>query len=404
MPSSHLVALAFAATITLPSLGAAQDPAPPKPPRGPEGVEFYAFDQSTLPPEGKPGDVIWWRPLAGVAALKAAGSNELVLYRSAATDEKQTPITVSGIIALPPGSPPEGGWPVISWAHGTVGVGDKCAPSRDDEESLAHGINKAPHPLLNAYLRKGWAVVMTDYEGLGTPRPHPFLLGHSEARGILDMVRAAHKLHPGKLSKRFAIVGHSQGGQAALFAAADAKAWAPELELRTVIALAPASAIKPLFWLGVSGKEPSMGSAFIPLFLTGAIAGNPNIKPAELLASPEMVRLFEEAEEKCRVELSLLDSWGGVIPNKVIRQGANRVALDAQLTAMHPGFLKITAPVRLVQGAKDERVLPEQTKVVKQQLIDRKASVEYKEYPATDHFGVLNEDIAGSIDWLSNHP
>jgi pimeloyl-ACP methyl ester carboxylesterase len=301
MSSSRLAALAFAAAITLPSLGAAQAPAPPTPPRGPEGVAFYELDPSTLPPEGKPGDVIWWRPLTGVAALKAAGSNELVLYRSAATDEKQTPITVSGIIALPPGSPPEGGWPVISWAHGTVGVADKCAPSRDDEESLAHGINKAPHPLLNAYLRQGWAVVMTDYEGLGTPRPHPFLLGHSEARGILDIVRAAHKLHPGKLSKRFAIVGHSQGGQAALFAAADAKGWAPELELRTVIAFAPASQIKPLFWLGASGKEPSMGSAFIPLFLTGAIAGNPNIAYGKLLPTPDvldMLRTLKELQQR----------------------------------------------------------------------------------------------------------
>jgi alpha/beta superfamily hydrolase len=130
---------------------------------------------------------------------------------------------VSGIVALPPDPPPQQGYPVVSWAHGTLGLGDKCAPSRDSEKIAQilpehHLINQAPHELLNAFLRQGWAVVMTDYEGMGIPGPHPYLLGESEARDVLDMVRAARQLYP-QISHRLAIVGHSQGGQAALFAA-----------------------------------------------------------------------------------------------------------------------------------------------------------------------------------------
>jgi Secretory lipase len=99
-------------------------------------------------------------------------------------------VATSGIIAEPPG-----GFPVISWAHGTVGVADLCAPSRDHPTSQAHPMNVYVHTLLNAFLCEGWAVVMTDYEGLGTTdRRHPHLLGVSEAAGVLDIVRAARRL------------------------------------------------------------------------------------------------------------------------------------------------------------------------------------------------------------------
>src|SRR6202011_4115952 len=97
-------------------------------------------------------------------------------------DVHGNPIATSGIIALPTTPPPSGGYPVVSWAHGTVGVASLCAPSRDQPSSSAHPMNAYPQTLLNALLRQGYAVTMTDYEGLGTTdRTHPYLLGESEA-------------------------------------------------------------------------------------------------------------------------------------------------------------------------------------------------------------------------------
>jgi len=151
---------------------------------------------------------------------------------------------------------PTGGYSVISWAHGTVGCADHCAPSRDVETSDTHKFNSYVHILLNEFLNAGWAVVMTDYEGLGTKGLHPYQLGESEARGILDIVLAARSFHP-KISNRLAIVGHSQGGQAALFAAhhhAHTPGWKPEIDLRGVAALAPASGIKTL--VSLSTRQP----------------------------------------------------------------------------------------------------------------------------------------------------
>lgn len=98
----------------------------------PKGPEFYQPPE--VPPDITHGDVIWSMPLEGPAALEAAGHNELVLYWSEAVDG--TAIGVSGIIALPPTAPSRG-CPVVSWAHGTVGLGGKCAPSRDSEEEVS---------------------------------------------------------------------------------------------------------------------------------------------------------------------------------------------------------------------------------------------------------------------------
>jgi pimeloyl-ACP methyl ester carboxylesterase len=301
-----------------------------------------------------------------------------VLYRSTALDG--TPIGVSGIVALPPTEPPQGGFPVISWAHGTIGSADICAPSRDSEGLPTHIFNAAPHVLLNAFLREGWAVVMTDYEGLGTPGPHPYLVGLSEARGNLDIVRAARLLYP-QLSERFAIVGHSQGGQGALFAAHH-RDWTPELALVGVAAIAPSSATKAAFVGGSAYAGTTPGLAFTALFLTGAIEADPSIDPAEVLTD-EAYRVWPHAEERCRVGLSEPTSWGGLKGTNQLRQpsGASTKKFLDQLDAMHPG-VDIAIPIRIEQALVDQRVDVALTRALVNELRARNGvdNVTYKEY------------------------
>ena len=149
-------------------------------------------------------------------------------------------VAVSGTVSIPKGKAPKGGWPVITWGHGTTGIADACAPSRDSASNPAHGSIDYAYPLLQRWLKAGYAVVRTDYEGLGTPGDHPYLIGRSEGYSMLDMVRAARKLDK-HLGKQVIIAGHSQGGQAALFAASLAPKWTPELKVRGTVALAPVS-------------------------------------------------------------------------------------------------------------------------------------------------------------------
>ncbi|WP_434379702.1 lipase family protein [Melittangium boletus] len=378
-------------------------------PIAPESPACYYPPQEKI--TGTHGDVIWSRPLdsGSPAALASARTNELVVYVSESVHGQA--IAVSGLIALPHTPAPTGGYPVISWAHGTIGSADVYAPSRDFEGSAAHPYNAFPHVLLNKFLDRGWAVVMTDYEGLGTEGPHPYLLGKSEARGILDIVRAARHLHP-ELSDQFAIVGHSQGGQAALFGAHFAPEWTPELTLRGVAALAPASAIGELVKLACLKPEPDGGNAFVALFVAGALAGDPDIDRAQVL-TPEANAVFAHVEERCRVELSQTDSWGKLAGPQLLRQeeSASRTALFKQFEAMHPNLV-IQAPIRISQALSDQRVNAALTAILVEQLslTNGAGHVEYRPYLRVSqthdpeelgfHFGLIDTDSDEVTNWL----
>ena len=114
----------------------------------PAGDAFYTPPSPV--PQGDRGEPIYQRRLANdaVAALDD-GENWLVLYRS--QDAHGNAVATSGIIAVPRTEPPAGGFPVVSWAHGTVGVADLCAPSRDQPNSQAHPMNVYVQTLLNAF-------------------------------------------------------------------------------------------------------------------------------------------------------------------------------------------------------------------------------------------------------------
>lgn len=126
----------------------------------------------------------------------------------------------SGELFVPQGRPPAGGWPVISWAHGTSGLGDDCAPS-----VMGPALPERDFPYLRNWMKQGYAVVATDYVGLGTPGLHPYLHGRSEAHSVVDMVKAGRgyaRDHLGRseqLSNRWVTIGQSQGGGAAIYTA-----------------------------------------------------------------------------------------------------------------------------------------------------------------------------------------
>ena len=147
-----------------------------------------------------------------------------ITYRS--TSATGAAITVSGTVIVPKGA--NASTPVVGYAPGTHGLGDQCAPSRhleagDETEGL----------LIHQYATRGFAVVVTDYEGIGTPGEHSYMAGRVEAAATLDAVRAAFKL-PGtglSASTKVAIVGYSQGGHAAGWAAQIAPTYAPALNI-----------------------------------------------------------------------------------------------------------------------------------------------------------------------------
>src|ERR1700722_9341946 len=178
---------------------------------------------------GAPGTLVRQETIDG-APLGA--TTYRVLYRSTGLNGK--PILVSGVVIVPPGDPPPGGRPIVAWAHPTSGIVPRCAPS------LAIFLFEQIQGL-RSFVRDGYVVAATDYPGLGTEGPHPYLVGTSEARAVIDSVRVAGSLPGAGGGKKFVVWGHSQGGHAALFTGIIAKAYAPELDLLGVAAAAPAT-------------------------------------------------------------------------------------------------------------------------------------------------------------------
>jgi pimeloyl-ACP methyl ester carboxylesterase len=337
---------------------------------GPAGDAFYTPPASL--PSGH-GSAIWQRKLTGPAVLKSAKSNTLLLYTSTGIDGKT--VAVSGDVAVPKGKAPKGGWPVISWAHGTIGIADTCAPTKIGTQG------NYDSPLLNAWLKAGYAVVRTDYEGLGTPGPHPYLIGDSEGRSTLDMVKAARKLDR-KIGKNLVIAGHSQGGQAALFAASLAKKVAPELKLKGTVAFAPVSHLSQQSTLLGALTQPGGLAPLAAMIIRGVDIANPALNVQSYL-SDAAKPLYPQLDERCLDKLGGADSFGSISPAGLIREGADIGPVTAALKADDdPDTLKIAGPVLIVQGKGDTTVLPNFTTGLATSL---KAKVTYKTYDKLNH-------------------
>jgi pimeloyl-ACP methyl ester carboxylesterase len=185
---------------------------------------FYEWKQA-IP--RTPGKLLRSETLPQTVGLSSAGRQLRILYTSTSGFDSKTPIVVSGALFLPKGKAPKGGWPVIAWAHGTVGLADICAPSWA-------GRSYRDTVYLNRWLEQGYAVVATDYQGLGVPGPHPLINIPAISYGVLDSIRAAVNGVP-EIANNAVIVGQSQGGAAAFGAASYAPTYAPDIHLKGAV-------------------------------------------------------------------------------------------------------------------------------------------------------------------------
>ena len=382
--STRLLILTVSATaMLLPGASLAQAGAL----KAPAGDAFYTASDKQIK-AGKPGSVIWSREVKktanGRVALPSASKTILVLYRS--LDPKGKPIAVSGTIDLPKGKAPKGGFKVITWAHGTTGAADICAPSRNAAGNPADGYIAYATASYDGWLKAGRAVLRTDYEGLGTPGPHRYLVGASEGRGVVEIVLAARQLYPA-LSKDYLIGGHSQGGHGGLFAGSLAPKLAPKLNLKGVFVYAPASHLweqgQAIGSLG-AGFEALSGVAIMIMY---SAAREASIDPSTLVTA-EIAAKLGLIEEVCSAQLA--QALGTVQPKDVLRPGVTTASIDAALKAMNPN-VKIKAPVLILQGLRDGTVFPSFTGLLVNELKQSSDKVDYATFEGLSHSGVVTD-------------
>jgi alpha-beta hydrolase superfamily lysophospholipase len=328
------------------------------------------------------GELLTASPLTTAAALPSAASTQLVTYVS--DDAHGTPIVVSGTVSTPKTPAPPGGWPVISWAHGTSGYADVCAPSNDTVDGLDHDYFAVIDPTLDSWVARGYVVVQTDYEGLGTPGPHPYLNGVSEANTVIDIVRAARDLN-NRVGRNWVVMGHSQGGQAALFTAQLAAQRAPDLRLRGAVPIAPGGTYVEQTVPYIQSGQPGAAAAeaFLPLILLGAQAADPAIN-ADALVNGAFGPAMTAARTGCLAQLRAVTP---IDPTTVFRPGADTSTLNAYLAQQDPLATDPQVPTLIAQGALDQLVAKSATDALVTALCKKGASIDYRVYPGQDHRG-----------------
>ncbi|NNH06702.1 lipase family protein [Cellulomonas fimi] len=326
----------------------------------------------------EPGRLLRSEPFTS-AEIPSGADAWRILYTT--TRDEDVPAVASGLVVVPTHA--DGPVPVVAWAHGTTGTASGCAPSVLDD-GLAAGAMFVQDDVLAA----GWALVATDYVGLGTEGPHPYLVGQAEGRSVLDAVRAARELDVG-LADRTVVWGHSQGGHAALWTGVLAPGYAPDVPLDGVAALAPAADLPAL----VENLATVPGGA---MFAAYAIDAYTTLYPD--VAFEEYVRpgarlLVRETASRCLAEPGVVVSLGtSLVLDKPLWHGdPTRGAFQERLLENVPSG-PVDAPVLVAQGAADGLVLPAAQAGYVRARCAAGYAVDYRLYDGRTHVALVEAD------------
>jgi fermentation-respiration switch protein FrsA (DUF1100 family) len=333
-------------------------------------------------PAGEHGDLLRYQRLddevEGAIAYR-------ILYLS--TSVKGKPIAVSGLAAVPTGAGEDR--PVLSWAHGTTGIADECAPSKLPLEGMEAR-------LLEPFLEEGWIVTATDYEGLGTPGRHPYIAGISEGRGTLDAVRAAKQLPDANAGDDTIVWGHSQGGHAALFANQLASTWTPELKLDGTVAGAPPSEL-----LLIAGAlKGGAFQGYLAMVAAGLNAAYPEAKLDQVI-TPKGLALLHVVDEGCTDKI--FEVYNN-LPYDEFAAGDPAVVepWKSILEENDPGHVKTDSPILIIHGEADEQIPPIASELLTKRLCGLGQVIERRTYPGMHHAEVIVPSFPDMLSWMKD--
>jgi len=307
------------------------------------------------------------------------------------TDPDDVSIAVSTIIVAPADAAPGDDRPVVAWAHPTTGVAERCAPSlTGDGTGHIQG--------LADMVANGWIVAATDYPGLGTPGPHPYLVGQSEARSVVDSVRAARDLDIGAGSQ-FAVWGHSQGGQASMWTAQITKDYAPELVLVGTASAAPAIELARLL-------EADEGTVVGNMLLSFALVSWDEYYPdadMDAITTSAGAAMAIEAAKGC------IETNAQVLLLAPMALGEHATFLTADPVDTEPWSTYIVdnapagpidVPIFVAQGTGDTIVRPFTTQDALTQRCDAGETVQLTWYEGLTHVEVASASAPDAVVWM----
>ncbi len=301
---------------------------------------------------------------------------------------------VASALVVAPMAPTADPLPAIALAHGTTGVDRTCAPSLLPDPFAAGAFFA-----LDRVIDEGWALVATDYIGLGTEGGHPYLVGEPAGRSVLDSVRAARALDDIRLADETVVWGHSQGGGAALWTGGLASTYAPDVGVIGVAALAPAS---DLIGLADNLNVVTAGSIFASYLLQGYASTYDDIDIDDYVRSTARVA-FDATVGRCLAEpAALLSVIGSIALGE--QMFSNELASGPLLDRLVENVptLPIDAPLLIAQGEADQLVVVDvQAAFVESRCSDGQP-IDFRTYPGLDHVPLVEADsplIPELFDW-----
>lgn len=303
---------------------------------------FYRWDQAVA----GPGRLLRQEELEPTLGLANARTQIRILYSSTDGVDGKSAIVVSGLLFLPRGKPPAGGWPLMAWGHETAGMADICAPSWVGYSTSIEGF-------LNAWLAHGVAIVATDYQGLGTPGPHPYMAVRPGAYGVLDSIRAVQQSFP-DIGRKVLLAGYSQGAGAVFGAAALQSSYAPELDVRGVIASGiPYTTPETAPTMRSDTATQASYLLIYPLYLGLMLQQvTPTLKASDMFCEKAMP-LFEMTRRACIWQLALEALGSHLTRTEGVKEGYER-ALLANIHLLEYPSLKLPEPLFLGIGELDQ--------------------------------------------------
>lgn len=354
-----------------------------------EGESFYS-QPPPLPDMRRPGAFVRAEALPDELSLSAAGRADRILYVSTDGLDGRSLRLVSGAMFLPLGERPADGWPLIAWAHGTVGIADACAPSRNPRSARDTAY-------LNHWLSQGYAVVASDYQGLGTPGGHPYLASRPAAYSNLDAIRAVQSMDYG-LSGKVVLVGQSQGGGGAFATAGLAASYAPEIDIRGTVATGT-----PYFTNDTAPAERD------PNAVSGVFAYSLYIMYLAEQVDPEF-RIADYITEAARPVIEttrtrcLMDAWRQIEAEGLSEARAFVKPPTPDLVKHFPLMayetLRLKGPLFMGTGGRDADVPPEGQERLFRDACAAGTVIERRLYADLDHSGTVNGSLADSTPFV----
>jgi hypothetical protein len=335
-----------------------------------------------------PGTVIRMEPL-GVTVPNATAFR--ILYVSERPDG--TPAASGGMLFIPDAPAPEAGRPVVAWAHGTLGMGDACVPSRS-----ANPLQDTDN-WLDQMMQLGWVVVSTDYVGLGTPGPNQYLIAQAEVRDVVNAVRAARNVPAAAAGNRYVTWGHSQGGHSSIWTGHLGEEYAPELDLLGVAAAAPALNLTEI--VGAQWDHV-VGWVIGPDVIESWPTYYPEL-PVDSILTPEAQSSSARLASQC-IKLSALEGLARE------RFGQQFFATDpltdpawaAAAKAQTPAPLPADMPAFIAQGTADEVVLPWPNAMVQEEWCDAGSSLSVLWLGGVSHQAAATTAGPSAVAWIAD--